>query len=75
MLSHPECVASIIRSTENVVMYDVIMEHEIMGYFVAVKRYPSTETFVEFTEKDAADVFFDKLDIRVEMAKRGICLN
>ena len=67
-----ECHATVIRSNENVVMYDVTMDHEIIGYFVAIK---TNETMVEFTDRESADTFFDKLDVRVEMAKRGICLN
>ena len=53
-------------------MYDVTIDHEIIGYFVSIHN---NATEVEFTDRDAANIFFDKLDIRVEMAMRGICLN
>jgi hypothetical protein len=56
-------------------MYDVTIDHEIIGYFVGIKNESPAETFNEFTDRKAADVFFDELSIRVEMAKRGICLN
>lgn len=70
-----ECHATVIRSNGNVVMYDVTMDHEIIGYFVGIKSEPPIETMVEFIDLEAADTFFDKLAIRVEMARRGICLN
>lgn len=70
-----ECVASIVRMNDNVVMYDAIIEHEIIGYFVGLRTYPPTQMLMEFTKREDADRFFDKLDLKVEMAKRGICLN
>ncbi len=70
-----ECVASIVRMNNNVIMYDAIIEHEIIGYFVGLNTYPPTERYMEFTDREAADAFFDKLDVRVTMAERGICLN
>lgn len=70
-----ECVAQVIRADDNVVMYDVTIDHEIIGYFVGIKNESPAETFNEFTDRKDADVFFDELSIRVEMAKRGICLN
>ena len=72
--SNIECRATIIRSNKNVVMYDVSIDHEIIGYFVGINT-PYNENMVEFIDHDAADIFFDKLNIRVEMSKRGICLN
>ena len=70
-----ECFATVIRSKNNVVMYDVTIDHEIIGYFVGIKSDSPAETFIEFIDREAANTFFDKLGVRVEMAKRGICLN
>lgn len=69
-----ECRTTVVRSNENVVMYDVTIGHEIIAYFVGINTH-SNETMVEFVDRGAADTFFDKLGVRVEMSKRGICLN
>lgn len=66
--------ATVVKSNENVVMYDVTLDHEIIAYFVGINTH-SNETMIEFVDLDAAETFFDKLSVRVEMAKRGICLN
>ena len=65
-----ECLTHVVRSNQNVVMYDVTMDHEIIGYFVGVNN--PDPCLVEFVDRKAADAFFDKLDTRVEMSKRGI---
>lgn len=70
-----DCVAHIVHSNQNVIMYDVTIDHEIMGYFVGINSNPPAERLVEFTEREAAEDFYSKLNVRVEMAKRGICLN
>ena len=68
-----ECLTHIVRSNVNVVMYDVTMDNEIIGYFVGVNN--PDPCLVELSDREAADDFFDKLDMRVAMAERGICLN
>ena len=74
-IPNSECVAQVIRADDNAVMYDVTIDHEIIGYFVGIKSDSPAETMVEFIDRKAADIFFDKLSVRVQMAKRGICLN
>lgn len=68
-----EYCTTVVKSNRNVVMYDVIIDHEIIGYFVGLTG--PNPSLVEFNDKETADVFYDKLDMRVEMAKRGISLN
>jgi len=68
-----ECSATIVRSNKNVIMYDVTIEHEIIAYYVGVNN--PDPSLVEFNDLESATLFYDKLDIRVEMASRGICLN
>ena len=70
-----ECFATVIRTNENVVMYDVTIDHEIIGYFVGMKSEPPIDTMVEFTDREDAITFFDELVTRVWMVRRGICLN
>jgi len=70
-----ECVTQVVRETDNVAMFDVTIDHEIIGYFVGIKSVAGPDTFIEFADREPADKFFDKLDVRVEMANRGICLN
>ena len=71
--SNIECFTTVVRSNRNAIMYDVCIDHEIIGYFVGVNN--PDPSLVEFTDRKSADEFYDKLDIRVEMKKRGICLN
>ena len=67
----PESPSQSIRSR----FEELLIEHEIIGYFVGLRTYPTTQMWMEFTDREAADAFFDKLDTRITMAKRGICLN
>ena len=68
-----ECFATVVRTNENVVMYDVTIDHEIISYYVGANNPDPCLT--EFIDRESADAFFDKLDVRIKMAKRGICLN
>lgn len=54
-------------------MYDVTIEHEIVGYYVGVNN--PDPSLIEFIDRETANAFYDKLDMRVEMANRGISLN